>query len=158
MAEMKNKYRFIARIVIETKAPLNIGSGSKSIKTDSLILRDVNGLPFIPGTTIAGLLRHSLSKDEQELLMGNQKEGSRLIITEAKMLDENSNVLDGMIPENELNTEFLSHFRKQMTIRQHVKINHKGTAEKHGKFDEEIVLKGTRFCFEMEMISSAKDD
>lgn len=151
--ELKNNYRFLARIVIETKAPLNIGSGNKSIKTDSLVLRDVNGLPFIPGTTIAGLLRHSLDKKEQETLMGSQKEGSRLIITEARMLDENGNVLDGMLSEKKLNTNFLSHFRNQMTIRQHVRINHKGTAEKHGKFDEEVVLKGTRFCFEMEMIS-----
>ena len=145
--ELKNNYRFLARIVIETKAPLNIGSGNKSIKTDSLVLRDVNGLPFIPGTTIAGLLRHSLDKKEQETLMGSQKEGSRLIITEARMLDENGNVLDGMLSEKKLNTNFLSHFRNQMTIRQHVRINHKGTAEKHGKFDEEVVLKGTRFCF-----------
>lgn len=174
MADMKNQCRFIARIVIETKTPLNISSGKKSIKTDSLVLRDVNGLPFIPGTTIAGLLRHSITivkeeneKDEdykvrmekqQELLMGSQKIGSPLIITEAKMLDENNHVLDGMLPEKELNTEFLSHFRKQMSIRQHVKINHKGTAEKHGKFDEEIVLKGARFCFEMEMISDDGDD
>ena len=30
-----------------------------------------------------------------------------------------------------------------------------GTAEKHGKFDEEVVLKGTRFCFEMEMIPNS---
>lgn len=158
MAEMKNQYRFIARIVIETKAPLTISSGNKSIKTDSLVLRDVNGLPFIPGTTIAGLLRHSLDKKEQDLLMGSQKEGSRLIITDARMLNENGGVLDGMLPENQLNTNFLSHFRKQMTIRQHVRINHKGTAEKHGKFDEEVVLKGARFCFEMEMISNDADD
>lgn len=155
---MKNQHRFIARIVIETKAPLNIGSGSKSIKTDSLVLRDVNGLPFIPGTTIAGLLRHSLDKKEQDLLMGSNKEGSRLIVTEARMLDENGTVLDGMLSENELNTAFLSHFRKQMTIRQHVKINHLGTAVKYGKFDEEVVLKGTRFCFEMEMISNDAND
>lgn len=158
MAEMKNQYCFIARIVIETKAPLTIGSGNKSIKTDSLVLRDVNGLPFIPGTTIAGLLRHSLDKKEQDLLMGSQKEGSRLIITEARILDENGNVLDGMLSETELNTEFLSHFRKQMTIRQHVRINHKGTAVKYGKFDEEVVLKGARFCFEMEMISNDAED
>lgn len=158
MTEVKNNYHFLARIVIETKAPLHIGSGNKSIKTDSLVLRDVNGLPFIPGTTIAGLLRHSLDKNDQETLMGSQKEGSRLIITEARMLDENGNVLDGMLSEKELNTNFLSHFRNQMTIRQHVRINHKGTAEKHGKFDEEVVLKGTRFCFEMEMISSDDDD
>ena len=158
MAEMKKQYRFIARVVIETKTPLNIGSGNKSVKTDSLVLRDVNGLPFIPGTTIAGLLRHSLDKEEQELLMGSQEKGSRLMITEARMLNEDETVLDGMIEEKDLKTDFLSHFRKQMTIRQHVKIDHRGTAVKHGKFDEEIIIKGTCFCFEIEMISSAKDD
>ena len=56
---MKNQYRFLARIIIEAKTPLNIGSGVKGIKSDSLVLRDINGLPFIPGTTIAGLLRHT---------------------------------------------------------------------------------------------------
>ena len=62
---MENKYRFLAKIIIEAKSPLNIGSGNKGIKSDSLVLRDVNGLPFIPGTTIAGLLRHTLGKDEE---------------------------------------------------------------------------------------------
>lgn len=158
MAEMNNNYRFLARIVIETKTPLNIGSGNKSVKTDSLVLRDVNGLPFIPGTTIAGLLRHSLNKDEQDLLMGSQEKGSQLMITEARMLNEKGEVLDGMIDGDKLKSEFLSHFRNQMTIRQHVKIDHRGTAVKHGKFDEEVIIKGARFCFEIEMISSATDD
>ena len=158
MEDKKNTYRFLARIVVETKTPLNIGSGNKNIKTDSLILRDVNGLPFIPGTTIAGLLRHSLSKEQRESLMGSRKFGSRLIITEAKLMDENGKVLDGLLSENELNTKFLSHFRKQMTIRQHVKINHRGTAEKAGKFDEEVVIKGARFCFELEMLSNDRKE
>ena len=65
---MENKYRFLAKIIIEAKSPLNIGSGNKGIKSDSLVLRDVNGLPFIPGTTIAGLLRHTLGKDEEKLM------------------------------------------------------------------------------------------
>ena len=56
----------MARIVIEAKTPLNIGSGNKGIKSDSLVLRDINGLPFIPGTTIAGLLRHSISIKREE--------------------------------------------------------------------------------------------
>lgn len=155
---MKKQYRFLARIVIETKAPLNIGSGNKSIKTDSLVLRDVNGLPFIPGTTIAGLLRHVLGKEERDVLMGSQEAGSPLIITEARMLNEQGRVLDGLLPEEDLNTDLLSHYRQQMIIRQHVRINYKGTAEKYGKFDEEIVLKGTRFCFEMEMFSADGDD
>ncbi len=153
---MKNQYRFLARIIIEAKTPLNIGSGNKGIKSDSLVLRDLNGLPFIPGTTIAGLLRHTLGKDEDKY-MGSQQIGSPLIITEAKMLDCDGSVLDGIIPQEKLNSELLAHFR-QLPIRQHAKIGHRGATLKGGKFDEEIVLKGTRFCFEMEMLSEKDDD
>ncbi len=153
---MKNQYRFLARIIIEARSPLNIGSGNKGIKSDSLVLRDVNGLPFIPGTTIAGLLRHTLGKDEEKL-MGSQDLGSPLIISEAKMLDCNGKVLDGILSQDKLNTEFLQNFR-QLPIRQHAKIGHRGATVKGGKFDEEIVYKGTRFCFEMEMLSADGDD
>jgi CRISPR/Cas system CSM-associated protein Csm3 (group 7 of RAMP superfamily) len=153
---MKNQYRFLARIIIEAKTPLNIGSGNKGIKSDSLVLRDINGLPFIPGTTIAGLLRHTLGQEEDKY-MGSQQMGSPLIITEAKMLDCDSSVLDGIISQEKLTSEFLTHFR-QLPIRQHAKIGHRGATLKGGKFDEEIVLKGTRLCFEMEMLSSNKED
>lgn len=153
---MKNQYRFLARIIIEAKTPLNIGSGVKGIKSDSLVLRDINGLPFIPGTTIAGLLRHTLG-EEEDLMMGSQEMGSPLIITEAKMLDSNESVLDGIIPQEKLSSDFLANFR-QLPIRQHAKIGHRGATVKGGKFDEEIVLKGTRFCFEMEMLSDKDDD
>jgi len=153
---MKNQYRFLARIIVEAKSPLNIGSGNKGIKSDSLVLRDINGLPFIPGTTIAGLLRHTLGKDE-ETNMGSPKMGSPLIITEAKILDNDSTVLDGILSQEKLNSLFLSSLR-QLPIRQHAKIGHRGATIKGGKFDEEIVLKGTRFCFEMEMLSDEEDD
>lgn len=153
---MKNQYRFVSRIIIEAKSPLNIGSGNKGIKSDSLVLRDINGLPFIPGTTIAGLLRHSLGNDADKY-MGSQQMGSPLVITEAKMLDSDRTVLDGIIPQEKLRSEFLVNFR-QSPIRQHAKIGHRGATVKGGKFDEEIVLKGTRFCFEMEMLSDKDDD
>ena len=153
---MKNQYRFVSRIIIEAKSPLNIGSGNKGIKSDSLVLRDINGLPFIPGTTIAGLLRHSLGNDADKY-MGSQQMGSPLVITEAKMLDSDGIVLDGIIPQEKLRSEFLVNFR-QSPIRQHAKIGHRGATVKGGKFDEEIVLKGIRFCFEMEMLSDKDDD
>ena len=160
MATISNQYRFLARIIIEAVSPLQIGSGEKGIKTDSLVARDVNGLPFIPGTTLAGLIRHSLNETERNELMGHQREGSRLLITEARMLNESGRVLDGIIDLNSLddaNQEFLDNYR-QLPIRQHVRIGHQGTAENSGKFDEEIVLKGTRFCFEMELISDKKEE
>lgn len=153
---MKNQYRFLARIIIEAKSPLNIGSGNKGIKSDSLVLRDINGLPFIPGTTIAGLLRHTLGKDEDQY-MGSQQMGSPLIITEAKMLDCDGTVLDGILSQEKQNSPFLANYR-QLPIRQHAKIGHRGATIKGGKFDEEIVLKGTRFCFEIEMLSDKEND
>lgn len=153
---MKNQYRFLARIIIEAKTPLNIGSGNKGIKSDSLVLRDINDLPFIPGTTIAGLLRHTLGNDADKY-MGSQEMGSPLIFTEAKMLDSDGTVLDGIIPQEKLNSEFLANFR-QLPIRQHAKIGDRGATVKGGKFDEEIVLKGVRFCFEMELLSDNDND
>ena len=153
---MKNQYRFLARIIIEAKTPLNIGSGNKGIKSDSLVLRDINGLPFIPGTTIAGLLRHTLGNDADKY-MGSQEMGSPLIVTEAKMLDSDGTVLDGILSQDKLNSPFLMYFR-QLPIRQHAKIGNRGATIKGGKFDEEIVLKGTRFCLEMELLSDNDDD
>lgn len=153
---MKNQYRFLARIIIEAKTPLNIGSGNKGIKSDSLVLRDINGLPFIPGTTIAGLLRHTLG-DDADKYMGSQEMGSPLIITEAKMLDSDGAVLDGILSQDKLHSPFLANFR-QLPIRQHAKIGDRGATVKGGKFDEEIVLKGARFCFEMEMLSDKDGD
>lgn len=148
---MKNQYRFLARIIIEAKTPLNIGSGNKGIKSDSLVLRDINGLPFIPGTTIAGLLRHTLG-DDADMYMGSQEMGSPLIVTEAKMLDSDGTVLDGLLSQDKLHSPFLVNFR-QLPIRQHAKIGDRGATVKGGKFDEEIVLQGARFCFEMELLS-----
>ena len=151
----KYQYRFLARIVVEAAAPLNIGSGNKGIKSDSLIVRDVNGLPFIPGTTLAGLLRHSLSQEEQETLMGSQASGSSLVITEAKILDAGGTPVDGLAQPENLNSNLLSRY-VELPIRQHVRIGHRGAAVRHGKFDEEIVLKGTRFCFEIEFVADDK--
>lgn len=155
MEDIKKHYRHIARVIIETTTPFSIGSGNKTIKTDSAVLKDVNGFPFIPGTTIAGLIRHALSY-KQEVIMGGQEEGSLLIVTEGKMLDSNGNVLDGIIQQGDID-ENTKKF-KQCPIRQHARIGHRGTTEEGGKFDEEIALKGTRFCFELELISDSSDN
>ena len=54
----------IARIIIEAATPLRIGCGRSSVKTDAVIARDVNGLPYIPGTTLTGLMRHAMEQSE----------------------------------------------------------------------------------------------
>lgn len=158
MTQFNNQYRYLAQITIEATTPLQIGSGKKGIKTDSLIISDVNDLPFIPGTTLAGLIAHALGKGK-EYLMGSQKEGSRLILTEAKLLDKHGQVMDGLIDfskVDEENASFLKQYER-LPIRQHVRINHRGTAKDTGKFDEEVILKGSRFCFELELIAEKNE-
>jgi len=171
MQTTKYNHRLIARITIEAETPLAIGSGKKSILTDAAINRDTNGLPFIPGTTLAGLIRHAIDEKLANRLMGfikkkNDKngeyevEGSRLIVTEAKLLNRNGKAIDGLLNlETACDDEdraFLKDF-KHAPIRQHAKINHRGVTEDKGKFDEEVVPKGARFCFEMELMANPQN-
>ena len=76
METTKYKYRSLARVIMEAATPLSIGSGDKNIITDALILTDVNGLPYIPGTTLAGIIRHALKKETGDRLFGYQKTNS----------------------------------------------------------------------------------
>jgi hypothetical protein len=71
------------------------------------------------------------------------------------MIGANCEVLDGLKNVN-WQDPFYAQFRN-LPIRQHVRINTKGHAAKGGKFDEEIVYKGTRFVFEVEVLSNDKD-
>lgn len=48
-------------IKIEFFSPWHCGSGlSAGADVDSLVIKDINGLPFIPGKTIKGLIREAV--------------------------------------------------------------------------------------------------
>ena len=51
----KYSHRFLARIIIEAKTPLAVGSGNKDVITDALVAKDVNGMPYIPAIEVAGI-------------------------------------------------------------------------------------------------------
>ena len=152
-------YRYLARIIIEAETPIVVKSGEKNILTDGVVLRDVNGMPYIPGTSIAGVMRHAWedAKMDVEKIFGFQKkkdgEGSKVIFTEARILDSEGKVVDGL---QQMSDSLLLEY-KNLPIRQHVRMTHKGVAADKGKFDEEIVYAGTRFCFEMEMLGKESD-
>ncbi len=144
-------YRQIARVMLECVTPIAIGDGTKDILTDAKVLTDANGLPFIPGTSLAGILRHAVG-DATDYLWGFQRgkcgQGSRVIFTDAKLVDGDGTVSDGLVDR-------LSDFAQRymsLPIRQHVNINQVGVASKGGKFDNEVVFAGTRFVFEVEIL------
>lgn len=176
--KIKYTHRYLARFIIEAETPLAIGSGERDVMTDRLVATDFNGLPCIPGTALAGVLRNAFSatvdketlinlfgyaeQDVKEENRGKKEQekdkgkGSRLILSSAQMVGHDGKVIDGWLTE-ELKGEFYTHFQN-LPIRQHVRISHKGAAEQHGKFDEQVVYKGTRFCFEMELVGSIDDE
>lgn len=168
MTDTRYTYRHIVRLTVEAATPLAVGTGkSCDILTDAPVAKDVNGLPYIPATSIAGVLRHAmgLTDDQTE---GNpfgyisksddnddSGHGSDIIFTDAVMVGKNGKALDG-IQDIDWNDEFYRYFQ-DLPVRQHVRIDHKGTAENNVKFDNEVVYKGTRFVFEIELMSE-KDD
>lgn len=160
--ESKYTYRLLARFVIEAETPLAVGSGEKDILTDALVATDVNGLPYIPGTAIAGVLRHALGEKRAKEFLGKREEnnkdcqGSEIIFSEAKMIGSDGKVVDGLKTIDFDKDPFYAKF-KELPIRQHAKITDKGVTEKGGKFDEQVVYQGIRFVFEIEMVSENKD-
>lgn len=158
------RYRLLTRVVMEAATPLAVGSGQKNIMTDATVARDANGLPYIPGSSIAGVIRHAMKSHTGDIgqWMGFQQEkdgaGSRLSVTEARILDSNGVPADGLLPDAG-DDPLLCHFLgKKLPIRQHVRITHRGVADNMGKFDEEVVPAGTRFCFEMELMADDTED
>lgn len=156
------QYRYLARFIIEAKSPLAVGSGNADLLTDAPVALDVNGMPYIPGTSIAGVVRHQL--DEQQVNTAaewgcntqNANSGSNIIFTEARILDSLGHVADGM--NLQAGKDALLQHYLALPIRQHVRINEKGTTADAGKFDGQVVYAGTRFCFEMEWLAAEKDD
>lgn len=160
--------RILAYIVIEAETPIIIGSGAKKSLTDAEILKDVNGLPYIPGTSIAGVLRHGLddelaakffgfhdrdkSQDKDKNQDNGESHGSEIIFSEAKLLNDDGMVIDGIIDCSGNN--FLRKFER-LPKRNHVRLTNRGVAADKGKFDEEVIYKGTRFAFEIEMVAKS---
>ena len=159
-------HRYIAKIILEAETPLFVGSGETSILSDAVVMKDAYGYPMIPGASIAGVLRHSIEdafsdndKEQWQSFFGFQKqstgsgkgegEGSKLRVSSAYL------ILNNKIPDGN-DEEYWEKFQN-LPRRQHVRIDDRGTAEDKGLFDNEVVYKGCRFVFEMELRGSIDD-
>jgi CRISPR/Cas system CSM-associated protein Csm3 (group 7 of RAMP superfamily) len=125
---------------IELLCPAIIGSG-KDENSDVDLLKDSQGNAYIPATSFAGVLRHSIklgsNKNQIEYFWGSQREESN-----HEKIRQSSIIIDDLLPVNEPNIE----------IRDGVKIDNKrGIAKDKGKFDYEIIGSGSKFKLRMEV-------
>jgi CRISPR/Cas system CMR subunit Cmr4 (Cas7 group RAMP superfamily) len=152
-------HRYIARFILEAETPLFVGSGQSSLLKDALVQKDCNGFPMINGTSLAGVLRHSFASDNwtNDLFGysdGNEGSGSLLKVSSAYMMLGETQVSEGILEKP--NAGLLNRFN-DLPVRRHVRITDKGVAADKGLFDNEIVYKGTRFIFELELKGTPDD-
>lgn len=149
-----------ARVTIEALTPLTVGTGAGDDTRDALCVTDANGIPAIPGTTLAGLMRHALAGDRDPdtcpdcrslfgFQEGNQGHSSRVLLSWAVAHDSNNRPVP--FRGASLNDPVLA-FLAGGVLRDHVRIDLRGIADKHGKFDESLVPAGARFTFEIRVI------
>lgn len=156
---MGNKIiKYIARFLVEAETPLFVGSGQSTLLKDALVQKDANGFPMIPGTSLAGVLRHAFSKSDNSsyvsALFGDSKggdtgTGSLLKVSPALMMLDEKEVSEGLLLDQKW--DVLKQQFENLPVRQHVRITDKGVAKDKGLFDNEVIFKGTRFVFELEL-------
>ena len=121
-AAIVEKIQMSGRLVVQS--PLCIGSGQDDGITDSLVLKDKQGKAFIPGTSLAGVLRdivYSHDSNLADMLFGELSTKRQSMIN-----------IDDVLLENSI-----------YTVRDGVRIDSiTNTAEDTGKFDYEVVERG----------------
>lgn len=160
-------HRYILRAVIEFTTPFLVATGRKEEVADAEFVKDPNGLPMLPGTSIAGVLRAAFEErygeERTNELFGFQKNddgsGSKLVISSGCMHNSADKPMEGIIDFEAAEKDEVLIKAQTPILRDHVRINHKGASDsdKNGKFDEYAVCAGNRFTFECEM-SGSEDD
>ena len=160
----------LARICLQLRTPLALGSGLYDAMAQLPYVLDANGLPVIPATSLAGALR-SLLNDCSRLNDGSQRPaGSRLFgaavdvaapengasalsISFAHIHDANNGVIDGRVAREQLESDpILSPLVGSVKpIKEQVRLNEYGTVDEMGKFERSIVPAGHRFSFELQL-------
>ncbi|SKA51876.1 RAMP superfamily CRISPR-associated protein [Photobacterium toruni] len=148
----------VAKLVIETLSPMAIATGSRETNFDTALVRDINGLPMIPASAVAGVWSHltqrHLGGEVCRDWFGADKSAkqgdfipSKLTITDARLHDSNNQpVVNYMTPELiaadlMLKTCVLD----RPHHRDRVAINDRSVAKENAKFDQIVLPKGLRF-------------
>lgn len=139
---MTNKCCTFAKATVVATSPIKLSSGADWL-SDADVLVDAAGMPFIPGTTLAGVMRHyvaALHKDEGKdgkdfvnswfgYIESGKDEGteSRLHVHDAFPVSDAS-----------------------ISLRDGVRLNERKTVDGNGKFDYQVVDADTEFEIRLE--------
>lgn len=128
-------------IEIETNSPLSIGNGIDDL-TDSDLLKDADGNPFIPATALAGVMLHYLNEDEQKIFTPKiNTEGRDINIISPYFISDATLIKS-----------------TGTSIRDGIKLDENKITIKGNKYNVEILEAGSVFTFRIEITVRDNDD
>lgn len=126
--------RYVLKGTVKLESPLLIGGGEGNAFIDINLLKDSNGNPLIPGTSLAGVLL-SMSGEEYKIFFGKM----------SKEKEKSSQDTQSMLSIDDITLK-----DSEITVRDGVKINRDtGVAEDKAKFDYEAVERGAKGNFKI---------
>ena len=135
----RTESRFQLSGTLRVESPLHVGAGVGRDGIDAVVMRDGEGHPLIPGTTLAGVLREVLTRAAREdaALLGGialNEGASRLVVHDARVVVKNANRYAALEVRNatSINPEL-------------------GTASSGLLFSREVVTTGTQFALTIEV-------
>lgn len=158
----------IARLNLECATPLSIGTGGADEAFDVELVRDANGLPAIPGSSLAGVIRHVYARIHGEarasqlfgFQFGEEGQISMVEVSWGCIQDSHGRAVSGLLlgaVRTRLTEDPLLKFARDTietpVTRERVRINHRGSAANRGKFDRAILPAGYRFNAEIALWS-----
>lgn len=143
----------LARVTLEALSAHGIHSGQGDTTHDVLLVRDANGLPALPGSSLAGVLRHAYrARHGQEAAgrlfgqLGAQAQPSWLSVGWGLVHNSSNRPCEGLLDEAELQDPLLTLLQDcKPLVRQRVRLEHTGAASEGGKFDVTLIPAGVRY-------------
>ncbi len=137
--------RFLIKGKLDLESPLLIGTGEKGY-IDISVQKDDNGIPYIPASSMRGVLRHYFFNNLT--IQGTDKTQIEYFWGSSKNQDDKDTYQSSFILEDlhALN-------KPNIVVRDGIKIDNKrGIAEDEKKFDYEVVEPGAEFGFNAEVV------
>lgn len=145
----------LARVTLEARSAHGIHSGQGDVTHDVLLVRDANGLPALPGSSLAGVIRSAyrqcIGAEDADLLFGYRNRGdedgqaSFLTVGWGHVHDSQNHPVEGLSPDAASDPLLSFLLNDKPLLRQRVRLTHTGTAEETGKFDVTLIPAGVRY-------------
>lgn len=142
-----------ALVTLQALSAHGVRSGAADFVQDVVLLRDANGLPALPGASLAGVLRHlyvsQYGEESSDTLFGFARgsagHSSAVTIGWGLVHDSNNQVLEGLREDVQLDPVLYELSQPHPIVRQRVRLDARGTAADTGKFDVSLIPAGTRY-------------